>query len=169
MLLLTVRQKKKAREIVLLNLNIPMIFCFLFFSSKRREGDYAEPVLGNAIFLTGTKGARCDDLLLQNCCHFIVTRAKVIPGRGKLEEIKWRRDPVQIVIWKVYRVLERWLPACRASLRCLLQRWPGIFTVHSCNCTRKISSPSAPRDISLQTLLCKCKFIRPSEIFKRDI
>lgn len=58
MLLLTVRQKKKAREIVLLNLNIPVIFCFLFFSSKRREGDYAEPVLGNAIFLTGTKGAR---------------------------------------------------------------------------------------------------------------
>lgn len=50
--------KKKAREIVLLNLNIPVIFCFLFFSSKRREGDYAEPVLGNAIFLTGTKGAR---------------------------------------------------------------------------------------------------------------
>lgn len=133
-------KKDKRDRFIKFKYSRDFLFSFFFFSpsSKRREGDYAEPVLGNAIFLTGTKGARCDDLLLQNCCHFIVTRAKVIPGRGKLEKIKWRRDPVQIVIWKVYRLLERWLPACRASLRCLLQRWPGIFTVHSCNCTRKI-------------------------------
>lgn len=141
MVLLTGGQKKGKRDrFIKFKYSSDFLFSFFFLSSKRREGDYAEPVLGNAIFLTGTKGARCDDLLLQNCCHFIVTRAKVIPGRGKLEEIKWRRDPVQIVIWKVYRLLERWLPACRASLRCLLQRWPGIFTVHSCNCTRKILS-----------------------------
>lgn len=84
------KTKKKAREIVLLNLNIPVIFClFSFFFEMARRG-LRRAGSRNAIFLTGTKGARCGDLLLQNCCHFIVTRAKVIPGRGKLEKIKWR-------------------------------------------------------------------------------
>lgn len=92
------KKKGKRDRFIKFKYSSDFLFSFFFLSSKRREGDYAEPVLGNAIFLTGTKGARCDDLLLQNCCHFIVTRAKVIPGRGKLEEIKWRRDPVQIVI-----------------------------------------------------------------------
>lgn len=93
-------KKDKRDRFIKFKYSRDFLFSFFFFSpsSKRREGDYVEPVLGNAIFLTGTKGARCDDLLLQNCCHFIVTRAKVIPGRGKLEKIKWRRDPVQIVI-----------------------------------------------------------------------
>lgn len=59
MVLLTGGQKKGKRDrFIKFKYSSDFLFSFFFLSSKRREGDYAEPVLGNAIFLTGTKGAR---------------------------------------------------------------------------------------------------------------
>lgn len=120
---------KNGRVVVLSNLNIPTTFCL-----SERLGVIRFSPSRKCNFLDGDKERAAT-------CYFKIATTsswreqKSSLDRGKLEKIKCHRDPVQIVISKVYSLLEQWSPEL-AYLCTSARAMADIFTVHSSNCAR---------------------------------